>query len=164
MKPVAIYGMGPIVGTQPPDCETWVIWKADNLALADALFEIHTDWRNFRTNYAEDIVALGIPTYLPELPADVPNAVLYPLDEVLGLVGRYLESSIAYMLALAIYQKRPAVYLYGVTGADEYASQRPNLEYLIGFAKAVGVRVYPQGGSAVMRSNWADGLYGLEPI
>lgn len=164
MKPVAIYAMGPIIGEAPAGCEKWAIWKADNLTSADALFEIHTDWRNFRTNYAEDIAALGIPAYMPETPEDVPNAVLYPLDRVVSEVGRYLESSIAYMLALAIVQRRPDVYLVGVTGADEYASQRPNLEYLIGYAMAVGVRVHPQAESAVMRSNWADGLYGLEPI
>lgn len=161
---VAIYAAGPVVGEPEGVTENWCIWKADNLAFADVIFEVHADWRNFKTNYAEDLRALDVPVYLPKVAADVPKSREYPLDAIVDEFGRYLESSIAYMLALAIHERRKTVYLFGVTAADEYASQRPNLEFLMGYAKAVGVRVIPQAGSKLMSSNWIDGLYGLEPI
>ena len=81
---------------------------------------------------------------------DIPNAIEYPLQEVSDLVGDYYNSSIAYMLALAIFEEYDKIGIWGVDmigqgepgHADEYRDERPNCEYLIGFAKAKGIEIY----------------------
>lgn len=73
----------------------------------------------------------------------VPNAEVYPLEEVKASVGDYFNSSIAFMFALAIHQKAEVIGLWGVdmNGHDEYQYQRPNMEYLIGLASGKGITV-----------------------
>jgi hypothetical protein len=68
----------------------------------------------------------------------------YPFDEVSRSVGDYWCSSIAYMLALAIHEGAQEIALYGVDmrGDDEYGYQKPNCEYLIGFARGKGIAVH----------------------
>jgi hypothetical protein len=104
----------------------------------------------------------------------VPNSVRYPIEGVIsaleavggpGSVGDYFASSISYMMALAIYQKRPEVHIYGVDliAEEEWGYQRPNLEYLIGLARGNGMVVYIPPESALLRfthrygyENWAS--------
>lgn len=68
----------------------------------------------------------------------------YPFDEVARTVGDYWCSSIAYMLALAIHEGAEEIGVYGVEmrGDDEWGYQRPNCEYLIGFARGKGIKVH----------------------
>lgn len=68
----------------------------------------------------------------------------YPFDDVAQSVGDYWNSSIGYMLALAIHEKADEIGIYGVdmAGDDEYAYQRPNCEYLIGLARGRGIKVH----------------------
>lgn len=65
-------------------------------------------------------------------------------DDLADSTGEpYLSSSIAYELALAIYEGFEEIHLYGVdlvTDA-EYAWQKPGVEYLLGFALGKGIRV-----------------------
>ncbi|KKK61087.1 hypothetical protein LCGC14_3017830, partial [marine sediment metagenome] len=75
----------------------------------------------------------------------------YPLDEVKAITGDYFGSSIAYMLALAIWQRRERVDLWGVDlSEDIYDHHRPNLEYLIGFARGRGMTVNVPPGSRLL--------------
>ena len=88
--------------------------------------------------------------YMQEAYRDIPNAIKYPLKEVSALVGDYYNSSIAYMLALAIFEEYDKIGIWGVDmdrqgepgHADEYRDERPNCEYLLGFAKAKGIEIY----------------------
>lgn len=55
----------------------------------------------------------------------------------------YLTSSIAYEIALAIYEKFDEIALYGIdlNTAEEYAWQKPGVEYLLGIAAGRGIKV-----------------------
>ena len=66
-----------------------------------------------------------------------------PQDMVDTTGEPYLTSSIAYELAMAIYEGFEEIHLYGVdlvTDA-EYAWQKPGVEFLLGFAMGQGIRV-----------------------
>lgn len=71
-----------------------------------------------------------------------------------GLETGYLESSIAYMLAMARLENVQRVGIWGVDlgHPDEYAYQKPNLAYLMGLFRYQGMNIQ------VPR---ASGLWGL---
>lgn len=78
----------------------------------------------------------------------------YPFAEVAKTIGQaYWNSSIAYAMALAIHEGAEEIAIYGVDmdGTDEYAYQRPNMEYLIGFARGRGISVHIPKQSALCR-------------
>jgi hypothetical protein len=78
----------------------------------------------------------------------------YPFAEVAETIGQaYWNSSIAYAMALAIHEGAREIAIYGVDmdGTDEYAYQRPNMEYLIGFARGQGIHVHIPKQSALCR-------------
>ena len=79
-----------------------------------------------------------VPVVMLDPQPDIPMSVRYPIEEVTKLVGKtnkgtpYLESSIAYMVAMAILELKPGDKI-GIWGVDlhcesEYAFQRPNME------------------------------------
>jgi len=55
----------------------------------------------------------------------------------------YFNSSIAYAMAMAICDKPEEISIWGVdmTATEEYATQRPNMEFLIGLALGRGIDV-----------------------
>lgn len=73
-----------------------------------------------------------------------------------------IESSIAYMLDVAISRKPEAIGLYGVSmaGDEEYAYQRPNVAYLVGLARGRGIKVTIHPDSKLFASQWPEGIYG----
>lgn len=78
----------------------------------------------------------------------------YPFQAVAETIGQaYWNSSIAYAMALAIHEGAREIAIYGVDmdGTDEYAYQRPNMEYLIGLARGHGVYVHIPKQSALCR-------------
>jgi hypothetical protein len=90
-----------------------------------------------------------------------PNAVAYPLDEMIARFGRYFTSSIGYMIALAIAEEYDWIGLYGIDLASdvEYQQQRANAEYLVGIARGQGRTVVTAESSAICK---AGHLYGYE--
>lgn len=92
----------------------------------------------------------------------VPRAMLYPKDKVLAaLPASFLTSSIAWMMALAIYLHPDEIGLYGVNaaGPDEYSQQHPSICWLIGLAQGRGIRVTIPPESDVLKAGF---LYGYE--
>jgi hypothetical protein len=78
----------------------------------------------------------------------------YPFDAVAKTIGQaYWNSSIAYAMALAIHEGATEIAIFGVDmdGTDEYAYQRPNMEYLIGIARGKGINVFIPHQSALCR-------------
>jgi len=100
----------------------------------------------------------------------IPASERYPIEEVQAhfgeiLIDRGSESFFrcmpAYMLAWAIMQKPDEIGCWGVdvTGEREYADQRPNVTYFIGWARGAGIPVrLPQMGS-LCRSQY---MYGYD--
>lgn len=73
-----------------------------------------------------------------------PNAIAYPLEDMLAKYGRYFfTSSIAYMLALAIDSKPEAIGIWGVdmSATDEYGYQRAGCHYFLQKAHEAGIKV-----------------------
>jgi hypothetical protein len=92
--------------------------------------------------------------YLQELSETLPDARIYPFDAVAESIGLpYWNSSIAYAMAMAICEGAEEIAIYGVDmdGTDEYAYQRPNMEYLIGLARGKGIKVYVPDESALCK-------------
>ena len=159
MRKVAIIGKCSNTRSDAPlDNPEWEIWGLawDPLPVCHRYFELHENWTNFLGN-PEDAAAhkrwmMGqkVPVYMLKKEPEIPPSIAYPMDEVADLIGRtcfgtpYLESSIAYMFALAMLENVEKI---GVWGCDlatggEYAYQRPNMEYLIGMARGRGTNVY----------------------
>tara|TARA_Y100000310_G_scaffold216045_1_gene217006 strand:+ start:67 stop:654 length:588 start_codon:yes stop_codon:yes gene_type:complete len=162
MKQVAVVGLSPSTHDaapyEDPDWEVWGLpWDNDRYPYFDRLFDIHplecireATPSFYPPRYEDRLRELDAPLYMQQAYEDIPNAIAYPLDEVSSVVGDYYNSSIAYMLAMAIVENVGKIGLWGVDmsgpgepgHADEYRDERPNCEYLLGFAKAKGTEIY----------------------
>lgn len=173
---VAIVGLAQssrhLVPWNRPEWELWgVAWDVERYKFRRA-FEMH-DMKTMQTSGAS--IYQNLPAYFDKLaacevvytqePLPIPNGVVYPFDEVAQVCGDYWESSIAYALALAITEGAEEIGIYGVNmrADEEYAYQRPNLEYLIGLARGKGIAVHVPDVSPLLKfSGFAgyDGRYG----
>lgn len=97
---------------------------------------------------------------------DIPTAVPYPVEQMLGMFPRYFTNSISYMMALAIAMGFKEMHLYGVDMAqdqvwptNEYRQQRPSCEFFLGYAAAQGIKIYLPPGSDLLKASY---MYGLE--
>ena len=130
-------------------------------------FEIHTRQEQERHvskrasgSYLEGLKALTIPVYMQEHFEDVPTSIKYPLETMVEHFGRqYFKSTLDYMMALALYEGFEEIHLYGVNMADniEYAHQRPSMEYWIGRAEGMGVKVVLPEGCDLMKGYFRYG-------
>ena len=136
--------------------------------VADRWFDMHGKdiWssQDRRPGKHQDFLAnFPGPVYLHEKYPELPNALAYPLKEMAEEFGAnlfrrsvktpdktvdtknapYLSSSIAYEIALAIYEGFEEIHLYGVdlNTESEYAWQKPGVEYLLGVAVGRGIKV-----------------------
>lgn len=175
MRKVAIIGKAGTSGLAPWRDETWEIWGMPWLSCprVTRLFDIHSqqswdqcsvlkdaDWKD---EYIKN--CLDIPVYCdPSRTGIFLRPVVYPLEEVLAsLPIPYLENSIAYQLALAIYEKVDEIGLWGIhmMGTSEYVAERPSVTYLIGLAQGKGIKVSIAPGSPLFMSCHTAGRYGL---
>ncbi len=152
---VAIIGLAPSTHDAAPwgdaSWEKWGLpWDAKSWAHMDRHFEMH-DQRLLDGPHSK-----RGPDYAQRL-ADCKRLYTqdnYPFEAVAASIGQaYWNSSIAYAMALAIHEGARAIGIYGVDmdGTDEYAYQRPNMEYLIGVARGRGIAVYVPPESALCR-------------
>jgi hypothetical protein len=107
------------------------------------------------------------PVYVKEANEKVPDATVYPREEILEFLGTnpYITCTCSWMLALAIYELTEEVELangethriaipgakIGIWGIDmmvadatfgqEYSYQRPSVEYHLGIAKGYGIEL-----------------------
>lgn len=196
MRKVAIIGKCSNSRSDAPIAVSgWEVWGLawDPLPRCDRYFEMHQNWRNFLGGgeAAEEhwrwLFGLRVPIYMLQKEHDIPYSIAYPMDEVADKIcGRtchdtpYLESSISYMMALAILEGADRIGIWGCDLATqgEYSHQRPNMEYLIGFARAKGIKVYvppqntllspcrrvpyglddPDAGKIAVRPSWMPAL------
>ena len=89
---------------------------------------------------------------------DWPNATEYPLQEVIGELGiAYYNSTVAYALALAVFEKIPKVSLYGVDFSypDRHIAEKGRgcVEFLCGFAAARGMQIEVAQDSTLLDAN-----------
>lgn len=136
---------------------------------ANAMFQMHARWSFTRQNNRNDPnhwewlqKPHPFPIYMQQVWSDIPSSVRYPLKEVIEWFGckRYFTSTVAYMIALAMYRGYKRIELYGVEMATdtEYAWQRDCVTYWIGRAEGLGIDVYLPPGCSLLRGR----LYGYE--
>jgi hypothetical protein len=150
MRQLAIVGTGSKTRDQAPwndlDFDIWVFNEAPLLPWCkrfDASFQIHEPEIYSGVNYKAAKYwewlqeAHGKPVYMQEDDPRIPDCRRYPLVDAIALCGeRYLQSTAAYMLALAALHGYGEVHIYGIElSATEYQYQAENLRFWIGFLK-----------------------------
>ena len=136
------------------------------LKRADVWFDVHSPtirgWSHRRTDkHAAWLRTFDGPVYMHETDPDIPNSIAYPLDEVQEDLGvnlyrlaadmtrtdsrtkPYMDSSMAYQLALAIHEGFKEILMSGVdlNTSGEYVFQRSGVSYLLGLAQGRGIDV-----------------------
>ena len=152
---VAIIGLAPSTRADAPwgdpSWEKWGLpWDAAKWGLMQRHFEMH-DWRLLHGPHSRR--ASDYDQRLQDCKC-LYTQENYPLEAVAESIGQaYWNSSIAYAMALAIHEHASEIAIYGVDmdGSDEYAYQRPNMEYLIGVARGKGIKVFVPPQSALCR-------------
>jgi hypothetical protein len=150
---VAVIGMGKTQDQTPwnDPWEFWGLpWHPGFACRMTRLFEMHdlNHWdqkvhKVYSQEYLQGLRGLAVPLYMQEAYPEVPNATAYPFESVVEAVGDYFNSSLGYMVALAITEGAEEIGVFGVdlVGPDEYGYQKPNMEYLIGLARGKGIKV-----------------------
>ena len=175
MRQVAIVGLAPSTHDDAPfDDPRWEVWglpwDEDRWPYFDRYFEIHPldllrkPEARRRSGYEDRLKTLSAPLYMQTTYNDIPNAVRYPIERVVECLALdYFNSSISYLMALAITEGANRIGIWGVDMDDvkstpgdpshmsEFAYQRPNMEYLIGFARGKGIEVYIPPESSLVK-------------
>jgi hypothetical protein len=171
---VAIVGLAessrPLVPWGSDEWELWgLAWDSERFKFS-RVFEMH-DMQTMKSCGAS--IYQNLPDYFDKLDCcarvymaadytEVPTAERYPYERVAEVCGAYWESSIAYAMSLAITEGAQEIAIYGVNmkADEEYAYQRPNLEYLIGVARGKGIEVHIPECSPLMKFSGFDGYHG----
>ena len=133
--------------------------------------EGHLEWLKTRPFpvYLHDCHEAGCYDLAPEKRAHTPyafpawpSARPFPFKALEARFGSYWSSTPAWMLAWMLMQDYKEIHIYGIHLSTEweYIHQRPNLEFLIGMALALGVRfVIPERSSLLKGKH----KYAIEP-
>jgi hypothetical protein len=179
-RQIAIVGLSPSTHEDAPwGNKKWEIWGLpwDSMwELIDMHFEMHAlellkdSQAQLPPRYFDRLKSLD-KLYMQQKYAEIPNAKEFPLVEVQEQVGDYFNSSISYMVAYAIciHFRISQVRKIGIWGVDmddtealdlndpsykhEHRYQRPNIEYLIGFARGLGIEIYIPEKSSLCKFN-----------
>lgn len=176
-KGVAIVGFGSNTrGLAPYNDPRFEIWGLNQGHFfmprrADRWFEMHRpeytpDMRD--PDYAKFLAELRIPVYALDVRPDIPWSVRFPIERLIDKFGGldYYTSTVAYMIALAIDEGFHEIHCYGVdlTTDEEYAFQRPCVEWWLGTAYGRGINVYTPKESALLKQPWRYGYDIAQPF
>jgi hypothetical protein len=152
LRKIAVVGLAPSTRNQAPfEDSAWEKWglaqDVESYPYLNRAFEIHplsfvkSLNRPYRSE--ERMREFDIPLYMQEAYPEIPNAIAYPIEDVISVVGDYFNSSVAYMIGLAILEEVDCIGIWGVdmAGDDEFGYQRPNAEYMIGVARGKGIDI-----------------------
>lgn len=128
-------------------------------AKADRWFQIHRRMHNAHNgrppghfgrplDHEEFLQTCGIPVYMQEVDPLIPTSVRYPLGDITARWRPYFTSTTPYMIALALHEGVDEIGLLGIylNTTAEYRAHRPCVEYWLGVADGMGVRVVlPEG-------------------
>ena len=171
---VAIVGFEPISRKEAPlKDKSWEIWTMNSdhelISKSDRHFEMH-DLAVYGDRAVDDVSpdpkylkmlrrGLGVPVYMLAAHDDIPGCVPYPIKEVVAKFGPYFTNSVSYMLALAIHERVDEIGVYGIDMAREHENgwERPSIEYFLGRARGMGMKVTIPDTSDLLK---CLGLYG----
>ena len=141
-------------GAAKPDTETnsW-----NSVHRVDVFFEMHK-----RDKFIAKLVQLALtkkPIIMQKHESDIPMSDPFPADEIAVKLGEDYSSSIAYMLAYAIYLEYTEIHMYGIIlmHETEYIRQRPGVKYYLGVARAKGIKVWAPENTQLTCSRWRYG-------
>lgn len=163
-KPLIILAMGFTNIECPYDKEVWGVNKVYQFAKRlDLLFFFDHPTNEGCINWSE-LAQTDVPKIsMWDLP-NFKNLSRYPLQDIIDhFNSRYFANSIAYMLALAIYQGYTQIEMYGVdhSAQSEYVLAKGCVEYWIGRAQQAGIKVLLPTKSALCKT--LNGrLYGID--
>lgn len=167
-KKVAIVGFAETSRMEAPfNDPTYEIWGLNELYLAipraDRWFEIHAE-NNIKNSFRDPrhwkwLEGCEIPVYMTRMYKEIKACKVYPIDLMIKEFGPIYSSSIAEMLALAIYEGFDQIEMYGVDMAlvKEYGSQKSGVEYLLGIAVGLGIKTYIPMTSDLMKVGFQYG-------
>lgn len=174
MKKVCICGTSRTLKQIPqniPGLEYWILNDMYLIAKGfSRVFEIHpkdildnciSSNGNMRIS---ELAKLSVPVYMQEHFEDVPNSIKYPLDDIIQHFGRdVFQSTVDYMIALALYEGYEEIYIYGVdmSVGEEYEYQKPTASYWIGRAEGMGVKVFMPDNCDLLKTYYR---YGYEDL
>ena len=176
MRAVAVAGFAPdsrdLINAEPDTTEIWGLNNAHVFLKkkASRWFQIHPpDWKadlglppgeyGRPPGHVKFLSEFEGPVYMLAPDKRIPNSVAYPIDEIKAHFGlEYFTSSMAYMLALALYdhdvrEKVDEIKVFGVnlTTSAEYFEQKACLEYWLGVAKGKGIKTSLPPTTALLR-------------
>lgn len=91
---------------------------------------------------------MNIPFVAPFKYLEIPKSEPFPLEECVKVFGMpYFTNTICYMIAYALLNGAREIELYGVNqaGSHEYSEERGGVEYWLGVANGLGVKVTVNG-------------------
>jgi hypothetical protein len=112
--------------------------------------------------HIKGLADLNIPVYMQKLWPEVPNAVVYPLEQMVAQFGDYFTNTISFELALAITEGFEEIHVYGVDMAvsskmflhNEYSQQRPSCEFFLGIAMGKGIKIFIPDTSDLLKTRF----------
>jgi len=122
------------------------------------------------TNLGEIINRINkmrVPLIAPFKYEEIPLSQAFPLEECVKRFGTpYFTNTIAYMIAFALLKGAKEIELYGVNqaGSHEYTEERGGVEYWLGIANGMGVKITINGKNSQLlkyKGRYGNGiLYG----
>ena len=160
---IAIIGLGQTHDKAPWHEMSWELWglpwDEGYWRYYSRLFEMH-DLRLLHKrgeHYLDRLKEIEVPLYMQE--QYFPNVTQYPFD-----LWDYYNSSIAYMMALAIHENPAVIGLYGVDLLeDRFDDERHNIEGMIYYARAKGINVLIPEESNLCKFN-PQSIFNGEPV
>lgn len=166
-KKIAIVGFTTSRNQTPWDDPTVEKWICNNLWKFvpdkwDRLYDLHRHDDIIKdAEHAGYLARCTKPVYVFEPRPEWPTSVAFPRAEVTDVLGNYFTNSISWMVAHALMEGVTELAIYGVDMAQgtEYSAQRPSVEYHLGIAGGMGVKVHIPPESDLLH---AGTLYGVE--
>lgn len=154
-KKICILGTAPQWQMAPFDDPSWEIWGIFGVSLVNKrltrLYEIHDKAiidqmvaaHSPDGRYWKVAGALGANFITKDAFPQCPESTRYDFDAKIKKYGKYFASSGAWLLADAIDQDPEEISILGINMAadEEYAHQKPSMTYLIGWARAAGIKI-----------------------
>ena len=171
-RKIALLGTAPSWQLAPFDDQSWEIWGIFGVTLVSKrltrIYELHdktiiepmVKQASPDGKYWEVVRAQGA-NFITKDPYDrAPLSTRFDFKAKLEKYGNYFASSASWMLADAIDQNPAEIAIYGVNMAsdEEYAHQKPSMTYLIGFAKAKGIKIIIPNSSELLSITHQYGL------
>lgn len=171
---VHIVGKGTGQWNVPKEGELWglndMCLQMKNLSLTfqihdiDKMLDRRGQEKRFLKAFEESlkiINELNIPVIVQKKHEALPNGIVFPMNE---MPLYYFTSTVAFMIAYAIYEKVDSIDIYGITLSteEEYTFERPCIEFWVGYAMGQGIEVTIHKPSNLLSSAPNYGIYAYD--